>query len=138
MLCHCSLSNVQLSFLGALLPTHHSDPLHLHKQTRNRQAGHRDQRTRRKALFKDLLSNRDKPIAIPRISDELVIVTMSLSVPPCAFSVFSMDANTSRTCASKFAAGGSDAVCPPSQRTFPPSVVTARENARSCARASGA
>ena len=31
----------------------------------------------------------------------------------------------------KSATGGRDAVCPPSQIVFPPSVVTARENARS-------
>ena len=39
-----------------------------------------------------------------------VIVTMSFRLPPWAFNVWSMDAKTSRTCASKSATGDSDAV----------------------------
>jgi hypothetical protein len=66
-----------------------------------------------------------------------VMVVMSLSpLPPTALMVLSSSPKISRTWSSKLDVA--EPVCPPSQTTLPPSVTTARENARSCARASGA
>src|SRR5205809_5911956 len=55
---------------GLLLSSDYRDPLHLHEQARNRQAGYRDQCTGRKTLFKNFLADSDEPIPVPRIGDK--------------------------------------------------------------------